>query len=777
MLDVLNLPKPQNGYIDYFSGAAATAATSWRTWEKPRGISMIDITCIGAGGGGRSGWSATTGTAAVSGGGGGGSGGFTRLLIPAVFLPDVLYIQVGRGGAGGLLTTTNSASAGVNGTGSYVSIAPSFDPIYLACFANGGSGAAVGSVTNGPGGIGALVATQTSAPMSGLGIFSALAGQTGGIGYGGGDLAYPTTSLLLSGGAGGGSATSSPSGGTGFNVTAPTQTSFSLIPTITGGAFNSGLPGSPGMSISQPLMSIGGAGGSGAISGTSFFNAEGGNGGAGGLGSGGGGGGGGTISAALQVTLLLELPIDGTQTATYGGVQYASSAYTNTTTTYASTSYTSASIPRSNASPAWTVSTPSVWTSGNIGYVETIPTTNTITTLSSNPYVAYTNANNRTGWANHVYTDSSGNIYVTTETGLLLKFNSSWVLQWQRKIEYRSATDVTYRAAGVKVKVDSSGNIYWLLNTYNPQGTSPALNLLIKYNSSGTLLSIRSYGGGNSTFAFDMEIDSSGNIYMPVVDGAEYLRVVKLDSSFNIVWQYRYGNYQNIIPSLDYPTSYYLHDDSGNSGWTGTPYKGQGGLRIDSSGNIYIATTGRIGDPGGGNSNALLIKLNNNGDLQWMTGIGGTANNELFRDLVLDSSGNIYATGHEFSGTRYGAFTVKFDSSGNVLWQTSLNIGANILYPIAFSIDRDSSDNVYICGHSRDSDFTGFVAKYNSSGTVLWQRTIKGGNNSNTDLNSIFVNSSSGKYYVIGKSNLTPTSRTNGNGGKGGDGLVIIQCF
>jgi hypothetical protein len=309
-------------------------------------------------------------------------------------------------------------------------------------------------------------------------------------------------------------------------------------------------------------------------------------------------------------------------------------------------------------------------------------------------------------------------------------------------------------------------------------GSSSALNLLIKYDSSGTLLSIRSYNGGNTTYAFDMEIDSSGNIYMPVVDNAGYLRVVKLNSSFNIVWQYQYGNYQDILPSLSYPTSYYRHDDVAGSGWTGTPYKGQGGLRIDNSGNIYIATTGKIADSGGTNSNAQLIKLNNNGDFQWMTDIGSTTNNELFRDLVLDSSGNIYATGHEFLGTRYGAFTVKFDSSGNVLWQTSLNIGTNILYPIAFSIDIDSSNNVYICGHSRDSDYTGFVAKYNTSGTIQWQRTIKGNStNGVTDLNSIFINNSSGKYYVIGRSHIIPTSRTNGNGGNGGDGLVIIRSW
>jgi hypothetical protein len=292
MLDVLNLPKPQNGYVDYFFAESSKLGDTWRTWEKPRGISMIYITCIGGGGGGRSGWCADSATR--SGGAGGGSGGFSRLLIPAVFLPDVLYVLVGRGGAGGISITTAASTtgmAGSNGIGSFVSVAPSTAAIYVACFANGGSGANINVVVANPLGAGAVVAAQSSALMSGLGQFFALAGHSGAAGptTSAAPITYPTTGLLLSGGGCGGGGQNNLGG----NITAPTQTSFSLITTRTGGtqASTSG-PGADGLSLFQPLMSIGGAGG-GASSSTTSGVGSGGRGGNGGLGCGGGGGGAG----------------------------------------------------------------------------------------------------------------------------------------------------------------------------------------------------------------------------------------------------------------------------------------------------------------------------------------------------------------------------------------------------------------------------------------------------------------------------------------------------
>ena len=256
MLDLNHLPKTGNGNIDYFYNTGGTS--SWITWEKPKRIHTIVITCIGGGGGGRSGWCLdTTGR---SGGAAGGSGGFTRVIIPAMVLPDVLYVSVGRGGAGGAsATVSGTANLGSAGSGSYVSIAPSTAAIYLACFANGGGGGITTGAGTNAGGLAAVVATQANCLMSGLGQFFALAGQTGSQGTtaGGQSITYPTTGLLLSGGGAGSGNT-----GNGTGVPAPTQTSFSLITTRNAGnGGNPGTAGADGLSILQPLMSIGGAGG------------------------------------------------------------------------------------------------------------------------------------------------------------------------------------------------------------------------------------------------------------------------------------------------------------------------------------------------------------------------------------------------------------------------------------------------------------------------------------------------------------------------------------
>jgi hypothetical protein len=282
MLDVLNLPKPQNGYIDYFFGDAATAATSWRTWEKPRGISMIHITCFGGGAGGGGGT-----TTNQAGGGGGGSGGQTTLLILAHVLPDILYVSPGKGGDG----TTVFGGTGGSGTASYVSIAPSTAAIYLACFANGGSGSTFG------GGNAGAVATQSSALMSSQGFFFALAGQTGTSAANA--VVYPTTGLLVSGGAAGGPGGSFTANGFGGNITAPTQASIRFFSNVPGSADGTGIPGSNGISLFQPLLSTGGAGGGGQGATGIALNGSGGN---GGFGSGGGGCGnaGGFINAGTS---------------------------------------------------------------------------------------------------------------------------------------------------------------------------------------------------------------------------------------------------------------------------------------------------------------------------------------------------------------------------------------------------------------------------------------------------------------------------------------------
>ena len=293
MLDLNHLALPTTGRTDYFYGKSSTLGGTWEIWEKPRGINMVHITCIGGGGGGGGGASNNS-TTARGGGAGGSSGGFTSLSIPAIYLPDVLYVSVGSGGRGG--APGNPAALGTAGVGSYVAIAPytTLTGIYTVCYANGGTVSAVQASSTATSTAPGAVAAATIANMliAGLGNFSALAGQVGGQGGAfnssvGGAITYPTTGLLLSGGAGGGGGA-----GTGGAVTAPTQASYVYFSTLAGGA--SGNPASNGASgyqIQQPLLSLGASGGGAGSVGA----ANGGNGRPGGIGSGGSGGGAGTI--------------------------------------------------------------------------------------------------------------------------------------------------------------------------------------------------------------------------------------------------------------------------------------------------------------------------------------------------------------------------------------------------------------------------------------------------------------------------------------------------
>jgi len=292
MLDYLHLPKQQVGNIDYFPGFSDTDGGSWVAWEKPKGINMIRITCIGGGGGGGYGQNSTVSTR--NSGAGGGSGAITIVTIPAYVLPDILYVSSIAGARGG--NSVGSLGAG-NAGASYVCIAQSTASIYTVCYANGGNaGGSNGTTTAGAGG---NASTQANMLLASYGIWNTIAGQTGGTGGTGSATAitYPTTGLLLSGGVAGGGGVSASA-----NVTAPTQTVYNIFPSVTGGvAGTNGTDGQQGHSIYQPLLSCGGAGGgssntTGSGTGTGGSGADGGFPGSGGGGSGCGAGTGGARS-------------------------------------------------------------------------------------------------------------------------------------------------------------------------------------------------------------------------------------------------------------------------------------------------------------------------------------------------------------------------------------------------------------------------------------------------------------------------------------------------
>jgi hypothetical protein len=291
MIDFLHLPKPQNGYIDYFPGFSTSAGGEWEVWNKPRGINFIKIITIGGGGSGGGGASSAT-TTARNGASGGSSANITTVMIPAVFLPDRLYVSSGVGGA-----SVAAATNGNSGVASYVSIAPNSSfAIHVICYSVAGAG----GQSNGTARSAGSASVIASALQAGMGNFTSVGGggsSAGGAATGavGSNLAYPTTGVLMSGGAGG-------AGGAGFaggDITAPaSQTdTYTIFPTLPGGVAGTagslaGGEGVAGVNNMELLLFTGGSGGGSGFDGTA--GSVGGRGGDGGYGCGGGGGGGGT---------------------------------------------------------------------------------------------------------------------------------------------------------------------------------------------------------------------------------------------------------------------------------------------------------------------------------------------------------------------------------------------------------------------------------------------------------------------------------------------------
>jgi hypothetical protein len=260
-------------------------------WIKPRGITMMYIICMGSGSGGGGGRGGAIGSAR----GGGGSGtcsSVTRMILPAIFVPNELYIVVGAGGIGGNGGTNNNGSIGGSANLSYIEFeyaaVRSATNTLIVSDSTVGTGGVGGSNANVGGGTAGLIATQSNAIYHNLGTVNfivGVAGVTGASTAGGVATTYGSAGNLTSPGTGGAgvSTLNVENAGGVVNVTTITPPFFAL----SGGVVTGG-KGQDGYISDNPIFFYGGTGGGSNNTGT------GGDGGNGGPGCGGGGGAGGT---------------------------------------------------------------------------------------------------------------------------------------------------------------------------------------------------------------------------------------------------------------------------------------------------------------------------------------------------------------------------------------------------------------------------------------------------------------------------------------------------
>jgi hypothetical protein len=268
------------------SGLTTTNLIDWKIWTKPRGINWVYIIGVGGGASGVGGQFSGASAASV-GAAGGGSGAQSMLLIPAIFVPNQLFVQTGLGGRQGSAITT--ALASVAGTATYVSIEPvttsTSNTNVFMILANGAASTTGGSAT----------AMSGNFPLAGRGWSQNFAGQNGGTAGAtqngaGGAITLPTTGLMVTGGAGsGGKDVTGAAGGAGGAITGVGF--LGTLPTHAGGvAAATGVNAGNGIDgrMVTPYMFYGGSGGGAGGFAATGTGANGGAGGNGGPGCGGG---------------------------------------------------------------------------------------------------------------------------------------------------------------------------------------------------------------------------------------------------------------------------------------------------------------------------------------------------------------------------------------------------------------------------------------------------------------------------------------------------------
>lgn len=287
--------------------------------------------------------------------------------------------------------------------------------------------------------------------------------------------------------------------------------------------------------------------------------------------------------------------------------------------------------------------------------------------------------------------------------------------------------------------------------------------------------------GATNTISNNIACDSNSNIYAVgvsdyAVNSSGVLQIAKYNSIGAIQWQrsltatsrvnspggvavdstgnvYVVGNFR-IDATNVFNSVIAKYDTNGILQWQkqlsfGTVETALQNIYVDSSGNIY---TGGYSSAylTGGYEQAILHKYDNSGTVLWQVRYGassGTISNYI-EDIVVDSSGNVYTTGRItlFSSNTDWMITTKFNSSGAIQWQRSL-YGANGSTTQGYGIALDSSNNVYIAGRYYTSpNYYMQFAKYNTSGTLLWQRQLS---NSNFSISyGVAVDSSDNPYFV-----------------------------
>ncbi|WP_413360809.1 SBBP repeat-containing protein [Prochlorococcus sp. MIT 1201] len=353
-------------------------------------------------------------------------------------------------------------------------------------------------------------------------------------------------------------------------------------------------------------------------------------------------------------------------------------------------------------------------------------------------------------------TDSDGSIYIAGITGgdlneqsnngfydaFLSKYDADGIKSWTKLLGtsvWDEATSLTTGSDGsIYIAGITNGDLDGLNNRADSDG------FLSKYDPDGNKDWTQLLGGTSQVGPTALTTGSDGSIYIAGwTDGS-------LDGQRNS------GGHDAFLTK---------YDAEGTKKWTQllgtTSNEYARALTTGSDGSIYIAgsTNGDLdGKTNSGNSDAFLIKYNNDGTKDWTQLLGSTAS-DYGNALTTGSDGSIYIAGRtkgDLDGkTNSGnddAFLTKYNADGTKDWTQLLGTTEGE-YAHALTTGKDGS--IYIAGHtegglegqSHNGKSDSFLSKYDANGNQEWTQQF--GSNAWDEARALTTDSD-GSIYIAG---------------------------
>ncbi|GEM_PF-3582190 len=338
-------------------------------------------------------------------------------------------------------------------------------------------------------------------------------------------------------------------------------------------------------------------------------------------------------------------------------------------------------------------------------------------------------------FAKEIAIDIMGNVYLTGYFEQTVYFNPSIVIDSLITFGHQDIFLAKYHSSGTylwanqvgglgidfgnSLTTDISGNVYlsgqFEFNLYFHIGGGPTLAshggldiFIVKYDSMGSYLWAKNFGGSGSDVGNCVIVDSLENVYLAgyfnntllgtglttlISSGMNDGLLLKLDANGNYLWGAKLGGAADDISrsiALDLANNLYVSGE----------FSGQ---------TVFETNTGTINLLSSGGKDVFLAKYDSSGFCIWANAIGGTGN-EGCGNLHLDIGGNVFIAG-SYEGV------VDFDAGIGLKNMTSLgsvdifvtkykelttDAGINLLSPVGTLPSTGSTVNVqvviYNCG-------------------------------------------------------------------------------